>query len=282
MAVTGEALRWIGLGVMLVGCMGSPSPLAPALRGSVGVPHQGVLTDAVALPKKGPGYQRLRSDARGWGTPNLVAAIQHAAAAVMKARPGAPLMVGDLSARFGGLASGHRSHRTGRDADLLFYCTSPDGRSIPAPGFVRFGPDALAQVPDKKKFVRLDIDREWLLVKALVTSPQQATQWLFAAHWLEALIIEHARASGEDPELVWQAETVLLQPGDSSVHDDHLHLRMACDPEEAVMGCTGGGPRWPWLAKWPELLSPSDAELEEAIAGDLLQVGPSAAAGAAP
>lgn len=282
MAVTGAGLRCVGLGMMLFGCMGSPSPLAPSLRGSVGVPHQGVLTDAVALPKKGQGYRRLRDNARAWGSPPLVAAIQHAAATVMKIRPGAPLVVGDMSARFGGVASGHRSHRTGRDADLLFYCTTPDGRSIPAPGFVRFGPDALAQLPGKKKFVRLDVEREWLLVKALITSPHAAAQWLFAAHWLEALIVEHARAHDEDPELVWQVETVLLQPGDSAVHDDHLHLRIACSPEEMVMGCTGGGPHWPWLAKLPELLPLPDAELADAIAGDLLPGGAAAAVGALP
>ena len=33
-----------------------------------------------------------------------------------------------------------------------------------------------------------------------------------------------------------------LQPGDSLPHDDHFHLRVACSPEEAQAGCSGGGP----------------------------------------
>ena len=96
-------------------------------------------------------------------------------------------------------------------------------------------------------------------------------QWLFFARWLEALVIEYARARGEDEELVWYAESVLLQPGDSGVHDDHLHLRVACTPDEAIAGCLGGGPYWPWLPRLPQLATPPDTELAQAIVGDLLR-----------
>src|SRR5262245_33434267 len=97
-------------------CTGVPTPLAPLVHGSVGVPHQGVLTNAVPLPKKGEGYALLRNNGVHWGNPRLVAAIKAAAREVNVARPGGKLIVGDLSARYGGQASGHRSHRTGRDA----------------------------------------------------------------------------------------------------------------------------------------------------------------------
>lgn len=251
-------------------CTGTPSPLSPAIRGSIGVPHNGMITNAVALPKKGEGYALLRNNGRNWGNPRLVGAIQSAARSVSQARPGgAKLLVGDISARWGGQASGHRSHRTGRDADLLIYALTPDGRSIESPGFVRYGPDGLGEV-DKGKFVRVDLAREWQLVKALITSREANVQWLFFARWLEALVIEYARARGEDPELVWYAESVLLQPGDSAAHDDHLHLRVACTPEEAVAGCLGGGPYWPWLPALPQLQTPADPELAQALIGDLL------------
>jgi len=264
-----------------LGCVGGPSPLAPALRGSIGVPHHGVLTDASALPRTGEGFRRLRDNGIHWGNPRLVATIEHAAGAVARERPGgAPLVIGDMSARFGGEASGHRSHRSGRDADLLIFALTPEGRSVTAPGFVRFGPDGLAQTPSGK-FLRIDLEREWLLVKNLISSPQGNVQWLFIARWLEAQIVEYARARGEDPELVWYAETVLLQPGDSAAHDDHLHLRIACTADEAVAGCMGGGPNWPWLQPMPELVIPPDAELAQAIADDLLAGGPSGAAAAA-
>lgn len=252
----------------LTACVGAPTPLAPALRGSIGLPHHGVLTDAAELPKKGEGYALLRDNGRNWGNPRLVAAIESAAREVEAERPGgAPLVLGDMSARLGGQASGHHSHRTGRDADLLIFALTPDGRSVRSPGFVRFGRDGLGDVGDGKHFVRIDLEREWLLIKALVTSKEANVQWLFFARWLEALVIEYARSRGEDPELVWRAETVLLQPGDSEAHDDHLHLRVACTPDEAVAGCEGGGPYWPWLAPLPQFVSPTDRELAAWIVG---------------
>lgn len=263
------------LALCCAACVGStPTPLAPALRGSIGVPHHGVITDAVALPAQGEGYRLLRDNGVRWGTPRLVAAVQRAAREVAEARPGgAPLIVGDLSARFGGAVRGHRSHRTGRDADLLLYALTPDGRPVRSPGFVRFGPDGLARVGDGARatdFVRLDVEREWLLVKSLVRSPDAHVQWLFIARWLEALIIEYARARGEDPELVWYAESVLLQPGDSAAHDDHIHLRIACTPDDFITGCLGGGPYWPWLPDVPQLVPLADTELAFALLDDLL------------
>lgn len=265
---------------LLAACTGTPTPLAPSIRGSIGVPHQGMITNAVALPRKGEGYALLRGNGRNWGHPRMVAAIKDAARAVARSRPGGGrLMVGDMSARWGGEASGHRSHRTGRDADLLIYVTTPEGRPIDSPGFVRFGPDGLGEA-DKGKFVRVDLEREWQLVKALVTSKEANVQWLFFARWLEALVIEYARSRGEDEELVWYAESVLLQPGDSTAHDDHLHLRIACTPDDAVAGCLGGGPYWPWLPPLPQLVTPPDPELAQAIIGDLL-AGPVARGAAA-
>ena len=268
------------LAAALAGCVGTPSPLAPGVRGSVGLPHRGCLTDGEALPRKGEGFERLRTDDVRWGNPRLIAAIRAAAAAVAKARPGgAPLLVADISKRHGGPSEGHRSHRTGRDVDLLLYTMTPDGRSVRSPGFVKYGRDGLAE--NDGKFFRLDVDRSWHFVKALLTTPGVDVQWLFVASWVEALIIEHARARGEPDELVHRAESVLLQPGDSAPHADHFHLRIACTPEELVAGCAGGGPRWPWLAPSPQLAPISDEELIASIVGDLLPAQVAAAAAAA-
>jgi len=86
---------------------------------------------------------------------------------------------------------------------------------------------------------------------------------MFASRDVEALLIDHARARGEDPFLIWRAETVLLQPGDSTPHDDHIHLRIACSPDEELAGCEGGGPRWPWLPVEPALGELDRATLEQ-------------------
>jgi len=213
------------------------------------------LSEGSELPQEGPGYRWFRPTGHHYGVPRLVRAIARAASEVEQQRPGgAPLMVGDLSKRFGGRIAGHHTHRSGRDVDLLFYIETPEGEPVTNPGFFKFGPDGLAFVPPDAggpKFVRLDVAREWLLIKTLLLTPSANVQWMFISAPLEGLVTEYARALGEDDELVWHAETVMLQPKDSLPHDDHLHLRTACTPEEAAQGCEGGGPSWPWLPAPP-------------------------------
>jgi penicillin-insensitive murein endopeptidase len=268
----GASITFGGLALVCAGafgCVGAPSPLAPAHGGSVGLPHDGRLTNAVPLPRNGDGYRVICHDGLHYGTPRLVGAIQRAAAEVARLRPGGtPLPVCDLSGPAGGKTARHRSHQSGRDADLLFYALTADGRPWQVQ-FVRFGADGLAE-PSPGSFVRLDVERQWLLVRALVTDPEASVQWLFVSHSIEALLVEYARARGEDPEIVWRAESVMMEPWDSLPHDDHLHLRLACTPGEAVAGCLGGGPYWPWLAPLPQLEPMDDAALIDAIAGDLL------------
>jgi len=291
--VNAGARCWaLGAALGAAGCLATPSPLVPGLAGSVGVPHHGVLTGAAELPAQGPGFVRYRPRGTNhWGLPRLVAAIERAAAAVDREHPGgAPLVVGDLSARHGGRLPGHRSHRTGRDVDLLFYATTPAGAPVRSPGFVAFGPDGLAPIPNEDAFVRVDLDRNWRLVRALVTDELAATQWLFVSRDLEAMLIDHALARGEPLDVVWHAEAVMLQPSDSAPHDDHFHVRLACTAAEAVAGCEGGGPHWEWLPPLPLLPPLSLEELAAIGRGDPvpaapapLPVDPTAAApGAAP
>lgn len=266
------ALGWVALllcGFGTSACWDVPNPLAPTLSGPVGVPHHGVLTAGHALDPKGQGYQRLRRDDVRWGTPRLVTALRDASAAVDRQRPGAaPLVVADLSGRRGGRIPRHRSHRTGRDVDLLFYVTTPTGRSIENPGFVHFGRDSLAKTDGAGRFVQLDVPRQWLLIKALLNDPQAQVQWLFIARWLEALLIEYAQARGEPQELILRAERTLHQPSDSASHDDHIHMRLACTPSERAKGCWDRGPRWPWLPVAPSTCPLSDDQLLQALLVD--------------
>ncbi len=267
-AVLGLALPCAG------GCAGTPTPLAPNLEGSVGVPHHGVLNHSAELPVRGHGFSRLRPKSPTYfGNPRLVRALVGAAESVVARAPGgAPLFIGDISARQGGKLPGHRSHRTGRDVDLLYFVTTPAGAPVPSPGFVKFGTDGLAST-DPDHFVRFDVERNWLLVRALLLSTEAEVQWIFASRGVEALLIDYARARGEDPRLVWRAETVLLEPGDSSPHDDHFHLRIACNQEEMLRGCEGGGPRWEWLSPEPTLGDLDDELLSEIAREDPLTDG---------
>ncbi len=229
------------------GCARAPSPLSPQLEGSIGLPHRGVMTGAKELPRSAEGLTWLRQDDRHFGLPRFVAAIERAAGGVARERPGGSLSVGDLSRRTGGQLSGHASHRTGRDVDLLFYLTELDGTPVASPGFVHVEEDGLAYDPGKKRFYRFDVPRQWLLVKALVEDRKAYVQWIFIHRNAKALLVEWARARGEPTETIVRAMDMMLQPRPGGPHDDHVHVRTACLPEEIATGCEPSGPSWPWL-----------------------------------
>jgi penicillin-insensitive murein endopeptidase len=197
------------------------------------------------------------------GLPRLVRAIERAAAVVEKEMPGgSPLIVGDLSAQTGGQIPRHNSHRTGRDVDFLFFITTPSGIPRENPGFFPLGADGLVKFPDDT-YGLLDVKRQWLLFRTLLSDAEVDVQFLFMSRDVEARLMEYAAAKETDLELLWHAQTVMLQPGDSLPHADHVHVRIACKPEEAVQGCTGGGPHWPWFEGFPELDTPLDELLAQ-------------------
>jgi penicillin-insensitive murein endopeptidase len=236
------------LSLLACACLRVPTPLEPGLEGSIGLPYRGSLTDAVEVPQEGNGFRFLRRDERHFASPRFAEAIERAAAIVSWQRPGGKLVIGDFSVRHGGRLMPHFSHRTGHDADLVLYATTLEGAPIEAPGFVHYGPDGLAFDEAAGRYVRFDVEREWLLVRALLEDPDARIEWMFANHVVEALLIEWARARGEPDDLVLHAETVLLEPHPGGPHDDHIHVRTACSPEEEAQGCETGGPIRPWLA----------------------------------
>jgi len=246
---------------LALGVFGCGAHAAP-VHGSYGTPNRGVLVDGVVLEETAS-VRWLRNDDRHFALPRLTAAIQRAAATVASARPGPPLYVGDLSARHGGSASGHRSHRSGVDADLLLFWTTLDGAPIPTPGFRHVGADSLAYDGVQGAYVRFDVEREWLLVEALLRDPAARVQWIFASEVLEAILLEWAQARGSDPEIVRRAQEVMLQPTGAAVHDDHIHVRTACDQDEIAEGCRVIGPERAWLRE--DVAADSDAMLVSAI-----------------
>ena len=255
----------------LSGCFAAPSPLAPQFEGSVGYPSLGVQTQAVELPARGSGFVRYRPNSQHYfGVPRLVAGVQNAAAQVEQRLGGkVPLVIGDLSAARGGKIKGHASHRTGRDVDLLLYVTTPAGVPVPSPGFVKLGADGLGYVESTQTYVRFDVARQWELIKALLLDDSLGSQLMLLSQELEAQLIDYALARGEPAELIFRAQSLLLEPRDSLPHDDHLHLRVACLPIERVSGCDGGGPAWSWLPGTPE-----NAELDAAFLQQLSEQDP--------
>jgi penicillin-insensitive murein endopeptidase len=248
------------------GCAAAPSPLTPHWVGSIGAPSCGVLAAGCQVRSDAPGLKWLRRNDRHWALPRLAQAIERAAAWVANARPGGVLSVGDLSSPAGGgPASPHFSHRSGVDADLLFYVSTLDGKPIESPGFVHFGADGLAEDPERHRWVRFDVEREWLLIKTLVEDPSARIQWIFVSDVVKAQLMQWARARGDFQETTFRAQTVMVQPSRGGVHDDHIHVRTACSPDDMVAGCEPMGPRRPWLDYDVPLPDDRDEDLAMAL-----------------
>jgi penicillin-insensitive murein endopeptidase len=240
----------LALATALTACTRAPSPLTPGVFGSIGMPHRGVLTEGAELPRDATGVHWLRGNDRHWAAPRFVSALERAALLVSLERPGPPLVVGDLSVRTGGHLPEHMSHRTGHDVDLLLFVSTLSGAPVPSPGFVRFDADGLAWDDVHERFLRFDVERTWLLVKALLEDREARVEWIFLSKPLQGMLVEWARARGEPSETLLRAERVLLQPGPpAELHDDHLHVRTGCDADEMVHGCEPTGPVRPWIAE---------------------------------
>jgi len=53
----------------------------------------------------------------------------------------------------------------------------------------------------------------------------------------------------------------MLQPTPGGPHDDHIHVRTACDADEIGHGCEPFGPERPWLVLPNVASTTTDAEL---------------------
>jgi penicillin-insensitive murein endopeptidase len=69
-----------------------------------------------------------------------------------------------------------------------------------------------------------------------------------------------------------KARTVMVQPGDSAPHDDHIHVRIACEQSDYENGCDGG-PYWPWVPRPPppHPANLADSQLLEDLLAPLMQ-----------
>ncbi|HEY8080260.1 MAG TPA: murein endopeptidase, partial [Labilithrix sp.] len=168
----------------------------------------------------------------------------------------------------------------GRDVDLLLFLETPAGVPVESPGFIPVAADGLAFDEKKEKFLRLDVEREWLLVKALVEDDKARVQWIFVSKPIEALLVEYARARGDSPEAILRAMDVMQQPAAPALpHDDHIHVRTACTPDEIASGCEPTGPERPWIAALDAKPAPNEETTAELVADLLAPIAsPSAAA----
>ena len=210
---------------------------------SVGKPSKGYLIDGARLPDRGEGYTSrdvwIQRNNR-FGTDELIDLVTGVARRLTAKVKDAKLVVADLSSRGGGgVGEFHRSHQSGRDADLLYYMRDADGKPFEADAMHKF--DARGRATDGSGLT-IDVPRTWLLVKELVDAPEATVQYIFCYEPIAQLLLEHAKKIGEPDAVIAKVRLALKQPGDSARHDDHLHVRVYCAPSDRAYGCQDIGP----------------------------------------
>jgi penicillin-insensitive murein endopeptidase len=138
------------------------------------------------------------------------------------------MLVGDLSAKKGGPLAGHRSHQSGRDADVGFYLSNENGQQVVLDQFVRI--DGEGKVIGKRG-VYFDDERNWQLVRSWLRDTRAGISHVFVATHVRNRILRYARASKARDRFHDAAAKLLHQPRNAAVHDDHYHVRITC-PEK--------------------------------------------------
>ncbi|MBX3271320.1 MAG: penicillin-insensitive murein endopeptidase [Sandaracinaceae bacterium] len=190
----------------------------PASRSrSVGSANQGRLDEAAHLPEHHPGIL-VRFPTRAYGTDETIRWLLEAVDAVRSEVPETPrLEVGDLSRREGGALMGHRSHTSGRDADVAYYRTrcadACPMRTVTAS--------------------ELDVARQWRLFRHWLE--RDRVEAIFVDHELQEALYRHAVAEGVDRRLLdrWfqyprEADNRYGIIRHHPRHQNHFHVRFVC------------------------------------------------------
>lgn len=236
------AMRTLALAAMLAGCA-ELGVVSDGTSISVGKPSRGYLIQASRLPDRGEGYvtrEVWRARDNRYGTDELIDLIVGVSRRMQQQGTDVNLVVADLSGKGGGeRLAFHRSHQTGRDADLLYYMRDAGGRSVEPDAMHVF--NAAGRARDGSGLV-VDVPRTWLLVRELITAPEAAVQWVFMYQPLANKLIEYGEQIGEPEAVIARARRTLRQPGDSARHDDHMHVRVYCSAADRAYGCVDIGP----------------------------------------
>jgi penicillin-insensitive murein endopeptidase len=202
-------------------------PAALRFGRSIGSPTEGRLVGGLHVDETPylrviPAY--AAGDAR-WGLEPLVAMIDRAARAVRRRFPDTIVSIGQLSRPGGGDIDRHRSHESGRDADISFLLRNASGRPLLPPHFVAFRGDGTAVSWPGAYF---DDAKNWALAAAMVSDPEAHVTHLFIAAPLRARLLAYAERIGAPAALRVRAAEAMQQPRGALPHDDHFHVRIGC------------------------------------------------------
>lgn len=187
----------------------SPADLGSA---SIGEPHRGALFNGVQMPPSR--YWEVVDPELAWATDHVIAELSRSIEQVNRQHPNTPpLYIGDMSKQRGGYLRPHRSHQSGRDADVGYYYKTGPAWYVPA--------DAQ----------NLDCGRTWTLLLALLTGGD--VEYLFIDRSVALLLQDHATSIGYGQAAIdqlfvgtrRQRPVIRHTPG----HRTHFHVRLYSD-----------------------------------------------------
>ena len=190
---------------------------------SYGTANRGKLYNGVAL--ESTDGLKVRTVSNAYGTERVIRLLKGAAFDVQARWPDAPnLVVGDISYRRGGRIKKHKSHQSGRDADVSFFYRG----NVQTRDFVDMEHETF------------DAVKNWHVFKTLIDTGE--VEYIFIDYPLQKVLYEYAMAIGYTEE---ELEPLLQYPRPKSMgvgiirhvrgHDDHWHIRFKCGPEDR--GC---------------------------------------------
>ncbi len=170
---------------------------------SIGFADRGRVLNAVQMPQD-PAWI-VERPAYAFATRETVDALSLAFRSVRKRFPDSPpARLSHMGAKDGGYLHPHRSHQSGRDADIgLFY----RGDRFPPRGAPR---ESL-----------IDPARNWALIRALIAETD--VQLILVDQGIQDVLRKHALAIGEDPRWLSQVFGGLVKH--ARRHRDHFHVR---------------------------------------------------------
>ena len=192
-----------------------PMPLPKKAAESVGSSTSGKLLHGEKMAW-GPGYT-LKAPSFVFGTNETITLIINCIGEVQKEFKGTQdLVVGDLSKQGGGKFKPHKSHASGRDADIGYYHKG-------------FSP---------KKFVKtsagnLDSERSMHFINCLVDT--QKVEYIFVSYYVQKLLYKYMQKQKTVASLLAKlfqypkpvSKRVGLIRHDPG-HDNHMHVRFVC------------------------------------------------------
>jgi len=214
---------------------------------SVGTAQHGQLLNGFKLPLENPYisfYGKVDTRESNFATVELAALLVRAGKVVQEQLRGPKLTIGDCSSEGGGNIARHHSHNSGRDVDILFFVRNKKGKPIPAKRFDKFNKQG--KCSRKGCSLLFDLPRNWWTVRTLLASEQPIVQYIFVSKGLKKLLLQYAKKRGEHPKILQRARRVMMQPKDSSPHNDHFHVRIYCSEKDRLAGCIDTGRKWPW------------------------------------